>query len=118
MSIRLFKTFLAVAKHGTMVLAAQEIGLTQAAVSMQIHALEDRLRTKLFDRSRRSAKLNTAGRELVPRAQEIVTLYEDLALGVKSGKVGGLLTLGATPPTFGWLLPDALLELQHKYPAV
>lgn len=118
MSIRLLKTFLAVARHGTLALAAQEIGLTQAAVSIQIHALEDTLRTQLFDRSRRSAKLNTAGRELVARAHEVVTLYENMALGLKGGQIGGLLTLGASPPTLLWLLPDALLQLQQRYPAV
>lgn len=118
MSIRLLKTFIAVADHGTLAAAAHEVGLTQAAVSIQMRSLEAELRVKLFDRTRRAVALSAAGRDLVPRAREVVALYENLAVGARSGEVGGLLTLGAIAPTFVQLLPDALLELRRKHPAI
>jgi DNA-binding transcriptional LysR family regulator len=118
MSIRNLKTFLAVARHGTFAAAAREIGLTQAAVSIQMRALEEEMKTELFDRSRRSVVLNTAGRSLVARAQEIVALYDGLPSGVSGGQPGGMLNVGAIPPTFARLLPDALLRLKRSYPRI
>ena len=46
MSIRNLKTFLAVARHGTFAAAAREIGLTQAAVSIQMRALEEEMKVR------------------------------------------------------------------------
>jgi DNA-binding transcriptional LysR family regulator len=47
-SIRTFRTFLAVVKHGTFAAAGKEIGLTAAAVGLQIRALEEDLNQVLF----------------------------------------------------------------------
>ncbi len=118
MSIRTLRTFLAVAKHGSFAAAGKEIGLTQAAVSLQMKTLEDELKARLFDRSRRSIVLNTTARNLIPRAAEIVSLYENLALSASSESVGGTLNVGAIPPTFSRLLPDALLRLRQDYPRI
>jgi DNA-binding transcriptional LysR family regulator len=118
MTIRLLKTFIAVASHGTLAAAAREVGLTQAAVSIQMRGLEEHLHAKLFDRTGRAVALSAAGRDLVPRAREVVALYDNLAVGASDKGVGGLLTLGAIAPTFLHLLPDALLELRSRHPAV
>ena len=49
--LRFFRTFLAVARHGSFSEAAQHVGLTQAAVSFQMRTLETELARKLFDLS-------------------------------------------------------------------
>ena len=54
MSIRWYKTFIAVARYGSFAAAAQQIGLTQAAISIQMSSLEGKLRSHPADR-------NTAG---------------------------------------------------------
>lgn len=118
MSIRALKTFLAVAKHGTFAAAAKEIGLTQAAVSMQMKGLESELSTQLFDRVGRAVILNTSGRNLIPTATQIVSLYGDMSLSVSGSELGGSLHIGAIPPTFAKLLPEALLSLKRNYPRV
>lgn len=118
MPIRRLKTFLSVARNGTQSAAAKEVGLTQAAVSIQMRALEEELRVQLFDRTRRAVVLNPAGRNLVPRAAEIVALYDDLAAAASGDDLAGLLTIGAIPPTFAQLLPDALLRLKQAHPRV
>jgi DNA-binding transcriptional LysR family regulator len=118
MSIRALKTFLAVARHGTFAAAAKEIGLTQAAVSLQMKGLESELNTQLFDRSGRAVILNTAGRTLIPTAAEIVGLYDDMSLSVSGSNLGGSLRIGAVPPTFAKLLPESLLSLKADYPRV
>jgi DNA-binding transcriptional LysR family regulator len=118
MSMRALKTFLAIARHGTFAAAAREIGLTQAAVSLQVKGLEKELNTQLFDRIGRSAILNTSGRNLIPAATRILSLYEDMALTVSTGDLGGSLHIGAIPPTFANLLPEALLRLRRDHPRV
>jgi len=117
-SIRKFRTFLAVARYGSFVAAAREIGLTQAAVSVQMKALEDELELQLFDRSARTVVLNSRGRALVPRAEELVRLYDAMPFATGNREVGGALALGAIPPTFQRLLPDAMLRMRQRYPRV
>ena len=118
MSIRNLRTFVAVARHGTFAAAAREIGLTQAAISIQMRALEEELKIRLFDRSARAVVLNTAGRGLLGRAQEIIALYDGLGAAASADDPGGMLNVGAIPPTFAKLLPDALLRLRRSFPRI
>ncbi len=118
MSIRAFKTFLAVAKHGTFAAAANQVGLTQPAVSLQMKALEDELNAHLFDRSGRSVVLNSAARRLIPRATELVELYDGVVLSANAETLGGSLGIGAIPTTFAKLLPDAVLLLRRRHPRI
>lgn len=118
MSIRWFKTFLAVADCGSFAGAANRVGLTQAAVSIQMSALEDDLRIKLFDRGGRTVVLNTAGRGLLPRAMNLMTLYDNIASNLDDCFLDGVLALGAIPPTFAKPLPDALSLMRDRHPRV
>ena len=118
MSIRWYRTFLAVARYGSFASAAQEIGLTQAAVSVHMRSLEEQLRISLFDRGARTAVLNTAGRALVSKAQALVNMYEGMGGDLEDQPLGGLLALGAIPPTFSQLLPDALLAMRRDHPRI
>ena len=74
-SIRTLRIFLAVPRTGSFTAAGKEVGLTAAAVGLQIKALEVELHQPLFDRSARSVILNTAGRERVTPVQELVDRY-------------------------------------------
>ena len=65
-SIRLLKTFLAVAAEGSFAAAAPRVALTQAAVGQQMRALESDLRRPLFERQGKVVALNAAGRALLP----------------------------------------------------
>lgn len=73
-SIRFLRTFIAVARYGSFAAAAERVALTQAAVSMQMQALEAELKHPLFDRSGRMASLNSTGRAILPRAEQLVAL--------------------------------------------
>lgn len=118
MSFRALKTFLAVVKYGTFAAAAKHIGLTQAAVSLQMKGLEEELKTQIFDRSSRSVVLNTAGRSLLAKATEIVALYEDMKVTSSSEEFAGRLNVGAVATTFAKLLPEALLRLMRAHPRI
>ena len=59
------RVFEAAARHEHFTLAANELGMTQAAVSYQIRALEDRVGAKLFERTKGRVRLTDVGRRLV-----------------------------------------------------
>lgn len=61
--MRILKTLVAVAEHGTFAAAAKVVGLSPSAVSRQIQVLEQHLAAELFDRSRRPPVLNEKGME-------------------------------------------------------
>lgn len=115
-SIRTFKTFLAVARHGTFAAAGKEIGLTAAAVGLQIRALEEELNQVLFDRGPRSVILNTAGRALVPQIEELVLRWEALAAGGDGDELAGTVVMGALVSALMGAFADALWTLKREHP--
>lgn len=115
-SIRTFKTFLAVVKHGTFVAAGKEIGLTPAAVGLQIRTLEEDLNQVLFDRGARSVVLNTAGRRLIPQLEELVLRYEALAAVGDNDELSGTVVMGALVSALMGAFADALWSLKQKHP--
>ena len=76
-SIRTLKTFLAVVRHGTFAAAGAKIGLTPAAVGLQVRLLERELNCELFIRTGRSITLGPQGRPLVPKIEAIVWYLEN-----------------------------------------
>ena len=76
MSIRRLRTLLAIAERGTFAAAAADVHVSQAAVSMQMKALEDELGVVLFDRSRRPPALTASAHSLLPKAREIVGIMK------------------------------------------
>ncbi|SHH04111.1 LysR family transcriptional regulator [Pollutimonas bauzanensis] len=95
-TIRFLRTFTAVARLGSFSDAAEHVGLTQAAVSLQMRALEEEFGRELFDRSGRLALLNPAGQELLPEIKKLLELYDRIRLPkAPSGQFVGQLTIGA-----------------------
>jgi DNA-binding transcriptional LysR family regulator len=115
-SIRTLKTFLAVAKHGTFAAAGNEIGLTAAAVGLQIRALEASLNQALFDRGPRSVVLNTSGRNAVPQVEELLACYEALASSGDSDELSGKVVMGALVSALMGSFADALWSLKQEHP--
>lgn len=117
-SIRVFKTFLAVASEGSFAAAAQRVALTQAAVGQQMRALEAELRRPLFERQGKSVVLADNGRALVPTARRIVGLYEQmLAAAPSEDAMAGTVHLGAVVSAVRPLI-QATLALKHRHPAL
>jgi DNA-binding transcriptional LysR family regulator len=115
-SIRTMKIFLAVVRHGTFAAAGKQIGLTPAAVGLQMRALENDLRCVLFDRSARAAVLNASGRRLVPELEELVQRYELLVTGQESGGLSGRVVMGALVSALMGDFADALWAIKHQNP--
>ncbi|MCB9957858.1 MAG: LysR family transcriptional regulator [Rhodospirillaceae bacterium] len=105
---------MAIADQRTFAAAAQVVGLTQSAVSLQIKALESELGVILFDRTRRPPVLNADGRALVDRAREIIDLADQLTQSFRPDSMGSVLALGAIPTTLTGVLPATLGRLCRK----
>ncbi|SEA96982.1 LysR family transcriptional regulator [Paraburkholderia sartisoli] len=114
-NIRYLRTFIAVARHGSFSAAAERVALTQAAVSVQMQTLESDLKHALFDRSGRIVVLTSTGRAMLPRAEQLVALYDEMrALGAEASEVIGSVAIGGVVSVMGVLAATvASLKVAH-----
>lgn len=117
-SIRTLRTFLAVVRHGTFAAAASEVGLTPAAVGLQMSALEQSLGQVLFDRGSRSVVLNPAGRRLAPAMEDLVQRWDALCADSAddAGGLSGVVEMGALVSTLMGAFADALWAVKQANP--
>ena len=104
--VHLLVAFEAVARHRSVTAAAEELDLTQGAVSRQVQALEQQLAVKLFQRQRKRLRLTPAGSAYVSEIRSALKQIASASLRLKADPDGGTLNL-AILPTFGtrWLTP-------------
>lgn len=110
--------FEAVARLGSVTAAANELDLTQGAVSRQIQKLEDLLELRLFQRKNKRLFVTQAGRAYAQDIHTAVLGIANATIALKANPDGGLLDL-AILPTFGthWLAPR-LPEFLSAHPGV
>lgn len=109
-----------VARMGSFTRAAESLGMTQAAVSQHVAALERRLGAPLFDRARRRIVPSAAGIAFLDRAQRALAELEDGTVAVESllrGE-GGTLRVASLQSVAGRLLPRAALAFRRLHPRV
>lgn len=116
LNLRLLRSFLMVADSGSLAAAADRLGLTQAAVSLQMRALEQEFGGALFDRGGRGLVPNGRGRRLKPQAERLLGLYEEIRAGFL-GDTGmtGEVAVGAVVSAMG-ALARAVAELKRDHP--
>jgi DNA-binding transcriptional LysR family regulator len=117
-SIRTLQTFLAAARLGSFAAAGAEVGLTAAAVGLQVRSLEAELGHALFDRRGRSVVLNTDGRRTVPQVKEIVDRYEALQGRRAGDDLSGTVVVGALVSALMGAFGDALWTFKRQHPAL
>jgi DNA-binding transcriptional LysR family regulator len=117
-SIRLLKTFAAVAAEGSFAAAASQVALTQAAVGQQMRSLEAELRRPLFERQGKSVVLNDAGRALVPQVRRLLSFYQQMLEPPTTGDdMAGTVQLGAVVSAVRTLV-QATLALKERHAAL
>jgi DNA-binding transcriptional LysR family regulator len=114
------RVFRAVAHHLNFSRAAEELLLTQPAVTQQIKALEDELGIPLFDRGGGRIALTPGGAALLPFADKMRTLGEEAvaAIAASYGQQGGKLNLGASQTIGQYLLPTFVAGFLRTNPKV
>src|SRR5919206_634853 len=114
MDPRQLAAFCAIVERKSFSQAAERLGVTQPAVSLQIRALEKRLGQQLLDRSGRRVEATEAGLRLYRGAQRMLALEEQLLAEVSDeGGIAGRLELGASTGPGGAAVPRLLCELQR-----
>ena len=116
----LLRTFLAVRRHKNLTRAAEELLVTQPAVSRRLARLERALGLPLFERLGRTLHLTEAGEALAGGAADLIGSAERLAEAVRARRSGerGLLRVGASTTPGLYLLPRVLLEFGKRNPQV
>src|SRR4051795_5643623 len=118
MDTRQLAAFCAVVERKSFSQAAERLGVTQPAVSLQIRSLEQRLGTQLLDRSGRRVEPTEAGLRLYRGAQRMLSLEEQLLeeLAEPDAPIRGTLELGASTGPAAVVLPVLLCEFQQHNP--
>lgn len=121
MDTRQLAAFCTVVERRSFSQAAERLGVTQPAVSLQVRALEKRLGTQLLDRSGRRVEPTEAGWRLYRGAQRMLALEDQLVSDVAAsaeGELTGDLVLGASTGPAAIAVPVLLCEFQRENPGV
>ncbi len=114
------EAFYLVVKRGSCTKAAEELNVTQPAVTFQIKSLEKSLNMKLLDFLGRKVQLSEAGELLFQYAEKIFGLVNDAEEKMKDFKklMKGTLRIGSTKNYARYLMPSLLPAFQHKFPRI
>ncbi|HEY4579708.1 MAG TPA: selenium metabolism-associated LysR family transcriptional regulator [Candidatus Acidoferrales bacterium] len=120
MDFQRLTVFQAVARRLSFSRAADELNLSQPAVSKHIQLLEAELGVRLLHRVGRRVELTDAGHIVADYAQRVSGLTEDMrrVLGELEGLQRGYLRLGASTTPGLYLLPETLARFRMRYPGV
>jgi DNA-binding transcriptional LysR family regulator len=120
MDTQLLQAFVAVAEHSSFSNAAEQMHLTQPAISKRIALLESQLDCSLFDRIGRQITLTEAGRALLPHAQAVLQQIRSAKRHIQDlrGGVTGLLSMGISHHMGLHRLPLVLEQFTQQYPEV
>lgn len=120
MEARQLRYFLAVARAGSFVKAAEAEGVAQPSLSQMIRRLEDDIGAPLFDRMGRTVRLTAYGEALLPHAETVVREMELARQAVEAGKSPerGRVRLGVIPTLLPGAAAPAVREFEQRYPEI
>ena len=113
-----FRSFEAAARTLSFTAAAEEIGLTQSAVSQQVKSLEMRLGVDLFVRRTRGLALTDAGRKLLPEVGSALEMLSGAAARFDIGAAGDLLTVATSVSIAQWVIAPNLAAFKTQNPEI
>lgn len=114
----LLRSFVAVAESESFTAAAEMVGRSQSAVSLQIRRLEDMLDCVLLERTKRSVALTRAGKDFLTYAYRILRLHEDAVAAVNPA-LGEIVVRVGMPNDYAELfLPHILSRFEADYPEI
>ena len=118
MDLHQLKTFVVVAREGSITRASERLYLSQPAVSAHIKALEASLELSLFERTPRGMSLTVDGQRLLAKAEQTLQAHQELleeATRIK-GRLTGKLRLGITGRASTQALGGLLTHLSERFP--
>lgn len=118
LNLQLLEQFTALARTKNFTRAAEELHLSQSALSRAIQKLEDQLGQPLFERKPREVVLTELGELLLERAKHILQLMEDTFSELSEAGRRGRIRLGAIPTIAPYFLPGLLSSFAKKHPDI
>ncbi|MFT4194944.1 LysR family transcriptional regulator [Ottowia sp.] len=117
MNIRFLETFLWLARLKSFRLTAEKLHITQAAISGRIATLEQEFGTRLFDRGTKEISITQQGSKVLPYAERIVRLSQELKREISDrDRVGGLVRLGVIESIVHSLLREVTQRISAAFP--
>lgn len=119
-NLELYKVFYTVAKCGSLTKAAQELYISQPAVSQSVKQLESQLGVSLFNRTHRGMELSVGGKLIYKKVEDALYLIETAESGISelNSTATGTIRIGATDSIFSYVLADKIAEFGARYPSV
>ncbi len=120
-NLDLYRVFYTVAKSGSLTKAAEELYISQPAVSRSIKQLEMQLGVTLFTRTHRGMVLSAQGGKVIfSEVERALTLLGEAEKRIAEMKTSatGKLRIGASDTIFEYFLADKIVDFHEKFPAV
>lgn len=115
-TLRQLEVLVAIGRESSVSRAAEALSMTQSATSMALAELERQFNTRLFDRQGKRLQLNTEGRELLPRAMELLDRAQELEALLEGNAGAGSLRIGATLTIGNYLATLLIGDYMRKNP--
>jgi len=116
MDIHLLKSFTEIYRAGSVSFAAQNLSITQPALTQQMQLLERELKTQLFDRSRKGMRPTAAGEKLYAHAREILARMAELETTFEPSKQTEQITFAVGETLASHFIPGLLTNLRRTHP--
>jgi len=116
MNLRQLRSLVTILDSGSFAAAGDRIGLSHAAISVQMQQLETTLGVDLFDRSNRPARLTTTGMRIAHLAGEVLAKIENIRQEASGAATTGSVSIGFIPTSVHNLLPRVLDALRRQFP--
>lgn len=116
MEIDQLKYFLKAAQRGNFTRAAEDLNISQPALSRSIQKLEEELGQPVFERKARSIALTEAGTLLQARASEVLAILADTKAEITDDGQSGRVRVGAIPTIAPYFLPEILKGFSQAFP--
>lgn len=120
MDLTLTRSFVAVAEAGSITDAAEQLGVTQSALSRRIQQYEEQLGARLLSRSRKGIELTDIGQLTFTEGQRLLTAFAKLKeeIALYQGLEGGTVRIGGGATAVSFVLPPAIAAFQQAHPKI
>lgn len=116
MELDQLRYFLRVAERQSFTRAAEDLAISQPALSRSIQRLEEEFGQPVFERKTRSVSLTDAGILLQSRAQQVLTILDDTKAEITDDGQSGRVRVGAIPTIAPYFLPQVLRQFSREFP--
>ncbi|WP_339915675.1 LysR substrate-binding domain-containing protein [uncultured Brevundimonas sp.] len=118
LDVELLRAFVTIHETGTFTRAAEMLGRTQPAISLQIRRLESQLRVPLFDRGGKTVTLSGEGAAFLPQARKMLGLNDEIVATLGDGDLEGEVRFGAPEDIATRYLPGILGAFTRSHPRI